>query len=79
MLVWLLIKEERIMPKPMIGITGSMEYDDKARKYPTAYAFDYLKRSYYEAIERSGGIPLILPNSKKLKLTSTKRKKLLTA
>jgi putative glutamine amidotransferase len=66
--VWLLIKEENIMPKPMIGITCSMEYDDKARKYPTAYAFDYLKRSYYEAVERSGGIPLILPNTKKLQL-----------
>jgi putative glutamine amidotransferase len=45
-----------------------MEYDDKARKYPTAYAFDYLKRSYYEAVERSGGVPLILPNTKKLQL-----------
>ena len=56
------------MQKPIIGITCSMEYDDKARKYPTAYAFDYLKRSYYEAVERSGGIPLILPNTKKLKL-----------
>jgi putative glutamine amidotransferase len=56
------------MPKPIIGITCSMEYDDKTRKYPTAYAFDYLKRSYYEAVERSGGVPLILPNTKKLKL-----------
>ena len=56
------------MQKPIIGITCSMEYDDKARKYPTAYAFDYLKRSYYEAVERSGGVPLILPNTKKLKL-----------
>ncbi len=45
-----------------------MEYDDKARKYPTAYAFDYLKRSYYEAVERSGGVPLILPNTTKLNL-----------
>jgi putative glutamine amidotransferase len=56
------------MPKPIIGITCSMEYDDKARKYPTPYAFDYLKRSYYEAVERSGGVPLILPNTKKLQL-----------
>jgi putative glutamine amidotransferase len=56
------------MSKPIIGITCSMEYDDKARKYPTAYAFDYLKRSYYEAVEKAGGVPLILPNTKKLKL-----------
>jgi putative glutamine amidotransferase len=62
------IKEKKIMPKPIIGITCSMEYDDKTRKYPTAYAFDYLKRSYYEAVENSGGVPLILPNTKKLKL-----------
>ena len=56
------------MPKPIIGITCSMEYDNKERKYPTAYAFDYLKRSYYEAVEKSGGVPLILPNTKKLQL-----------
>jgi putative glutamine amidotransferase len=52
---------------PIIGITCSMEYDQKGRKYPTAYAFDYLKRSYYEAVERAGGIPLILPNAKQRK------------
>jgi putative glutamine amidotransferase len=56
------------MSKPIIGITCSMEYDDKARKYPTAYAFDYLKRSYYEAVEKAGGVPLILPNTKRLNL-----------
>ncbi len=56
------------MPKPIIGITCSMDYDDKERKYPTAYAFDYLKRSYYEAVETSGGVPLALPNTKKLNL-----------
>jgi putative glutamine amidotransferase len=50
---------------PIIGITCSMEYDDEKRKYPTAYAFDYLKRNYYEAIERAGGIPIILPNTKR--------------
>jgi putative glutamine amidotransferase len=50
---------------PIIGITCSMEYDDKMRKYPTAYAFDYLKRSYYEAVERSGGIAVVLPNTKR--------------
>ncbi len=42
-----------------------MEYDQKGRKYPTAYAFDFLKRSYYEAVERSGGIPILLPNTTK--------------
>jgi putative glutamine amidotransferase len=42
-----------------------MEYDDDKRKYPTAYAFDFLKRNYYEAIERAGGIPIILPNTKR--------------
>jgi len=42
-----------------------MEYDDRMRKYPTAYAFDYLKRSYYEAMERSGGVAIVLPNTKK--------------
>lgn len=56
------------MPKPIIGITCSMDYDNKERKYPTPYAFDYLKRSYYEAVEKSQGVPLILPNTKKLNL-----------
>jgi putative glutamine amidotransferase len=61
-------EKENTMPKPIIGITCSMEYDDKKRKYPTPYAFDYLKRSYYEAVERSDGVPLTLPNTKKLNL-----------
>jgi putative glutamine amidotransferase len=56
------------MSKPIIGITCSMEYGEKKRKYPTAYAFDYLKRSYYEAVERSGGVPLALLNTRKLNL-----------
>jgi putative glutamine amidotransferase len=50
---------------PIIGITCSMEYDQKGRKFPTAYAFDFLKRSYYEAVERAGGVPVLLPNSRK--------------
>ena len=50
---------------PIIGITCSMEYTDKNRKYPTAYAFDYLKRNYYEKVEDSGGVALPLPNTKK--------------
>ena len=40
-----------------------MEHDDEKRKFPTAYAFDYLKRNYYGAIEKSGGIPIALLNS----------------
>ena len=51
---------------PLIGITCSMEYYKKGRRYPTAYAFDFLKRSYYEAVERSEGIPIVLPNTKKV-------------
>ncbi len=54
---------------PVIGITSSMEHADRKRKFPTGYAFDYLKRSYYEAVERSGGIAVTLPNTKKLDLT----------
>lgn len=56
------------MAQPIIGITCSMEYNNKERKYPTAYAFDYLKRNYYEAVERSGGVPLVLPNTERLNL-----------
>jgi putative glutamine amidotransferase len=62
------MKEEKNLLKPIIGITCSLEYDDKERKYPTPYAFDYLKRSYFEAVEKSQGVPLILPNTKKLNL-----------
>jgi putative glutamine amidotransferase len=51
---------------PVIGVTCSMEYDQKGRKFPTAYAFEYLKKSYYEAVERSGGTPILLPNTKKV-------------
>jgi len=56
----------RYAQTPIIGVTCSMEYEDKRRKYPTAYAFDYMKRSYYEAVERSGGIAVILPNTKEI-------------
>jgi len=52
--------------RPIIGITCSMKYADAKRKCPTPFAFDYLKRSYYEAVERSGGVPVILPNTKRL-------------
>ncbi len=56
------------MSKPIIGITCSMEYEDKKRKYPTAYAFDYIKRSYYEVVEKSGGVPVVLPNTRRTEL-----------
>ena len=56
------------MAKPIIGITCSMDYGNKKRDYPTTHAFDYLNRSYYEAVERSGGVPLALPNTKRLNL-----------
>lgn len=45
-----------------------MEYTDKNRKCPTAYAFDYLKRNYYEMVENSGGVALPLPNTKRSEL-----------
>ncbi len=45
-----------------------MEHADRERRSPTAYAFDYLKRSYYEAVERSGGVGIPLPNTRKLEL-----------
>jgi putative glutamine amidotransferase len=53
---------------PIIGISCSMEHADKKRRSPTAYSFDYLKRSYYEAVERSGGATVSLPNTKRLNL-----------
>jgi len=56
------------MSKPIIGITCSMEYGDKKRKYPTAYAFDYMKRSYYEAVEKSEGVAVIFPNTTRTEL-----------
>jgi putative glutamine amidotransferase len=40
-----------------------MEDRDRKRKFPTASAFDYLKKSYYEAVERSGGVAVLLPNT----------------
>jgi putative glutamine amidotransferase len=53
------------MNRPVIGITCSMEYRKEGRKYPTSQTFDYINRSYYEAVDRSGGFPIILPNSKR--------------
>jgi putative glutamine amidotransferase len=59
---------KRFAEFPTIGITSSMEHQDRGRRFPTAYSFDYLKRSYYEAVERSGGVAVALPNTRKLKL-----------
>jgi len=51
------------MSKPVIGITCSIEEkEERKRKYPLIYPFDYLKRQYYLAIERAGGVPILLPN-----------------
>ena len=54
---------------PRIGISCSMERGDRKRRFPTPSTFDYLKRSYYEAVERSGGIALLLPNTGRLDKT----------
>ena len=51
---------------PRIGISCSMEHQDRRRSFPTPYTFDYLKRSYYEAVERSGGTALLLPNTRRM-------------
>lgn len=59
---------KKLSRSPVIGITSSMEHEDRKRKFPTAYAFDYIKRNYYEAVEKSGGIAIPLPNTKKLDL-----------
>lgn len=50
------------MKKPLIGITSSIEYQDLKRKETTVFAFDYVKRAYFEAIQKAGGIPIIFPN-----------------
>ena len=51
------------MKKPIIGITCSIEEkEDRNRKYPLVYPFDYVKRQYYLAIEKAGGVPVLLPN-----------------
>lgn len=52
--------------RPIIGITCSMECQDRERKSPTASAFDYLKKYYYEAVERSAGVAVLLPNTKRM-------------
>lgn len=61
-------KKVLMMKKPVIGITCAMEYDDENRNYPVMFAFDYLKRQYYRAIEMAGGMPILLPNIENLEL-----------
>ena len=56
------------MKKPLIGITCYIDYDDPKRKYPFVFAFDYVKRQYYLAIQDFGGLPVILPNIEKMNL-----------
>ncbi len=57
------------MKKPVIGITCSLEEkEDRRRKYPVIFPFGYLKRSYYLAIEKAGGVPVLLPNLRDLSL-----------
>ncbi len=56
------------MKKPLIGITCYIDYDDSKRKYPFIFAFDYVKRQYYLAIQDAGGVPIILPNIEKMNL-----------
>ncbi|MDH4223724.1 MAG: gamma-glutamyl-gamma-aminobutyrate hydrolase family protein, partial [candidate division Zixibacteria bacterium] len=38
------------------------EKEDSKRQFPLKYPFDYLKRQYYLAVEKAGGIPILLPN-----------------
>jgi putative glutamine amidotransferase len=54
--------------KPIIGITCSMRYQDQNRKFPTPFAFEYLNRPYHRAVEKAGGLPILLPNLENLKL-----------
>ncbi len=49
--------------KPKIGITLSEMLEDRSRRKPTWKPFDYLKREYHEAVQKSEGIPILLPNT----------------
>ncbi len=48
--------------RPKIGITLSEAEDGDANRWPLRRGFDYIKRQYYEAILKSGGIPILLAN-----------------
>jgi putative glutamine amidotransferase len=47
--------------RPLIGITVNEEPGEKDRKQPTPFPFDFIKRQYYELVEISGGLPVLLP------------------
>jgi putative glutamine amidotransferase len=47
--------------RPLIGITINEEPGEKDRKQPTPFPFDFIKRQYYELVELSGGLPMLLP------------------
>ena len=48
--------------KPKVGITLSEAEDGGVNRWPLRRGFDYIKRQYYQAILRSGGIPILLAN-----------------
>lgn len=48
--------------KPIIGITLSEAEAVGAVRWPLRRGFDYLKRQYYQAVLKAGGIPVLLPN-----------------
>jgi putative glutamine amidotransferase len=48
--------------KPKIGITLSETVYSENYRWPARKRFDYLKREYYEAILKVGGMPILLPN-----------------
>lgn len=49
-------------PKPLIGITCSFREFDPKRKRPTPLPFDLLKQAYCQAVWKTGGLPVMLPN-----------------
>jgi putative glutamine amidotransferase len=50
--------------KPLIGITLSEAEGSRRQRWPVRKGFDYIKHEYYEAILKSGGMPLLFPNLK---------------
>jgi len=48
--------------KPKIGITLSEAEATNEVRWPVSKGFDYIKKEYYEAVLKSGGIPILLPN-----------------
>jgi putative glutamine amidotransferase len=47
--------------RPLIGITISEEPEGPERKFPTPFAFDFIKRQYFQLVESSGGFPVLIP------------------